>query len=309
MITKRRLRRFISGELNHVYQRTLQGYNIFYDREDYLLYYTIFSVLARYYELIVLGLCLMEDHIHSLVQTIDRDILSRFMDHCTSVFVKEYNSSIGRKGGLFRKRFGSAPKIGNKKIRTAISYLFNNPVEKHLCTSAEDYRWNFLAYAISDHPFSKMIPPRKMSRALKRAMSVVDSARESDNYLKINFLRRVFSKISDDEAEYLTDYIIVRYSPFDYERLLGYYGSFQALLLAVNSNTGSEYDIKEEYNHFSDVEYYKMKKLLTAKGIIPIRGATMLSENDKWDLLKYLQLNTSADLRQISKFLHIHILS
>ena len=132
------------------------------------------------------------------------------MDHCTSVFVKEYNSSIGRKGGLFRKRFGSAPKIGNKKIRTAISYLFNNPVEKYLCTSAEDYRWNFLAYSISDHPFSKMIPPRKMSRALKRAMSVVDSARESDNYLKINFLRRVFSKISDDEAEYLTDYIIVR---------------------------------------------------------------------------------------------------
>lgn len=309
MIKKRRLRRFISGELNHVYQRTLQGYNIFYDREDYLLYYTIFSVLARHYELIVLGLCLMEDHIHSLIQTIDRGMLSRFMDHCTSVFVKEYNSSIGRKGGLFQKRFGSAPKIGDKKIRTAISYLFNNPVEKHICISAEDYRWNFLAYAISDHPFSKMIPPRKMSRALKRAMASVDCARESDNYLKLNFLRRVFSNLSDNEAEYLTDYIIIRYSPFDYERLLRYYGSYQALLLAVNSNTGSEYDIKEEYNHFSDVEYYKMKKLLTVKGVIPVRSAIVLSENDKWNLLRYLQQNTSADLRQISKFLHILILS
>lgn len=95
-VGKRRLRRFVAGELNHVYQRTLKGFNIFYDRYDYLLYYTVFSVLSRCYGLTVLGLCLMENHIHSLIQTENKDSLSRFMDHCSSVFVREYNFSIGR---------------------------------------------------------------------------------------------------------------------------------------------------------------------------------------------------------------------
>lgn len=295
----------MSGEVNHVYQRTLHGYNIFYDREDYLLYYTIFSALSRNYGLTVLGLCLMEDHIHSLVQTDSRDVLSRFMDHCTSVFVKEYNFSIGREGGLFQKRFGSAPKIGLKKIRTAVAYLFNNPVEKHICTTAEDYRWSFLAYAVSEHPFSKIISSRKMSRPLIRAMSEVDSMRKLDLHLKYNPLKRMFSKLSEDEKEYLTDYIIVKYSPFEYEQLFSYYGTFENLLLAVNSNTGSEYDIREDHNLFSDLDYAKMKSLILEKGIVPVRTVIMLPEEVKRTLMKYLQKNTSAELKQISKFLHL----
>lgn len=297
----------MSGEVNHVYQRTLHGYNIFYDREDYLLYFTIFSVLSRNYGLIVLGLCLMEDHIHSLVQTDRRDVLSRFMDHCTSVFVKEYNFSICREGGLFQKRFGSAPKIGLKKIRTAVAYLFNNPVEKHICTSAEDYRWNFLAYAASEHPFSKIIHIRKLSRPLSRAMSEVDAMRKLDLHLKFNSLKRMFSKLSEAEKEYLTDYIIVKYSPFDYDKLCSYYGSYENLLLAVNSNTGSEYDIREEHNLFSDLEYAEMKSLMLAKGIVPVRTVIMLPEEVKRTLMKYLQKNTSSDLKQISKFLHLFV--
>ena len=37
---------------------------IFYDLEDYLVYYTVFCVLAVKYGIIVYGLCLMIDHIH-----------------------------------------------------------------------------------------------------------------------------------------------------------------------------------------------------------------------------------------------------
>ena len=46
---KRRFRRrkFVSGEVNHVYQRTRNGFNIFYDLEDYLVYFTIFQYLQK----------------------------------------------------------------------------------------------------------------------------------------------------------------------------------------------------------------------------------------------------------------------
>ena len=59
-------RRFIKDEVIHTYQRTESGFNIFYEVEDYLVYYTIFSILAGRYNIVVYGLCLMIDHLHSL---------------------------------------------------------------------------------------------------------------------------------------------------------------------------------------------------------------------------------------------------
>ena len=121
---KRRIRRrrFYAGEVNHVYQRSRDGFNIFYDVIDYLVYFTVFSVSAKKYDVMVMGLCLMVDHIHMLLRTENRITLSEFVRQVTSVFVMEYNSSICRKGPLFTHRFGSAPKIGDKKIRTSIAY-------------------------------------------------------------------------------------------------------------------------------------------------------------------------------------------
>lgn len=146
-----------------VYQRTISGFNIFYDLEDYIVYYTIFSVLAVKYNIIVYGLCLMIDHIHSLFTSRTASTMSRFISHVTSLYVKEYNSAHDRKGPLFDERFGSSIKIGLKMLRTAISYLYNNPVEKQLCDRAQEFRWNFLAYVHSKNPFSKKIIMREAS--------------------------------------------------------------------------------------------------------------------------------------------------
>ena len=40
-----RRRRFTEGAAHHIYQRTVGGFNLFYDIEDYLVYFTIFFVL------------------------------------------------------------------------------------------------------------------------------------------------------------------------------------------------------------------------------------------------------------------------
>jgi len=44
----------------------------------------------------MLGLCLMIDHIHMLAISRSRAVLSNFVSYISSVFVREYNSSIGR---------------------------------------------------------------------------------------------------------------------------------------------------------------------------------------------------------------------
>lgn len=64
---KYKRRRFVPGECMHIYQRSVEGFNIFYGIEDYLVFFMIFSVVARLYKVTILELCIMINHIHVLL--------------------------------------------------------------------------------------------------------------------------------------------------------------------------------------------------------------------------------------------------
>ena len=301
-----RRRRFLDDEVHHIYQRTVRRFNIFYDLEDYMVYYTIFALAARQYNVIVLGLCLMFDHIHMLIKTEAKVTMSEFVRQVTSMFAREQNNEVGRKGSLFQARFGSAPKRGMKLLRSAIAYLFNNPVEKRLCDRAEEYQWDFLAYAVSSHPFSDTLIIGQSSRSLKRAIKEVDLAESEDRHLRYCQLRRIFSKLDEKEKMQLTDHIISKYNPFDYDEIIKCYGSYKDMLTAINSNTGSEYDIKEERYRFSDMEYVRMIDILhDVAGLKDIRKVTGLAIDEKMRLFELLRKHLSCGNLPIAKFLHI----
>lgn len=303
-----RRRRFLEDEVHHIYQRTINRFNIFYDLEDYLVYYTIFSIAARQYEVTILGLCLMFDHIHMLIKSDARVRMSEFVRQVTCMFAREQNNEVGRKGSLFQARFGSAPKKGLKLLRTAIAYLFNNPVEKRLCSRAEEYRWNFLAYALSPHPFSDPLILGRASLSLKRAVKEVDLAESEDRHLRYVQLKRLLSKLDEREKMQLVDHIISIYKPFDYEEVIACYGSYEDMLTAINSNTGSEYDIKEDRYRFSDMEYVRMAEILyTTEGIKELRKVTCLEMDQKMRLAELLSRRLSCGNLPIAKFLHIDV--
>ena len=67
-----------------------------------------------------------------------------FVKEYSALYAKDFNKTIAASGQVF-KTFGCAAKKGDKSIRTACSYLYNNPGEKELCEKAEEYRWTFLA--------------------------------------------------------------------------------------------------------------------------------------------------------------------
>ena len=115
------------------------------------------------------------------------------MDRVTAWFVRAYNRQHSRTGKLLKKSFGSAPKWDEKKQRSAIIYVGNNPVEKHFCMYAEEYRWNFLAYAKSDHPFSEPIKLTEVSTNLKAYINQVDNLSKLNLPLKYSMLS-CFSK-------------------------------------------------------------------------------------------------------------------
>lgn len=301
-------RRFVPEVCMHVYQRTISGFNIFYDLEDFLVFYTIFSVTARMYKVRVVSMCIMYNHVHVLVESESLVELSRFVQRYTSVFTREYNNDVGRTGSLFRKSYGSAPKKDDKKIRSAIIYLGNNPVEKKLCIYADQYRWNFLAYADEPFPFASDLKVTSRIKALVNACREVDAAFACMRPLNYAQLRRMFSKLSYKEKEYLTDYIINVYSPFCHETMLGYFGSYEKMKLAVRSNTGSEYDIHEDYDPASDVAYGQMIDFLRSKyGFLQVRKVIVLPLDERVSLAKELQKHVPASMKQICRFLHIEL--
>jgi REP element-mobilizing transposase RayT len=303
----RKRRKFYSGKVNHVYQRTENWVNIFYSDEDFLVYYTIFSVCTRSSDIIALELCLMYDHTHALIITENVQELSSFMDRFSSWFVKEYNHNTGRKGKLFHKNYGSAPKWSDKDIRSAINYVGNNPVEKQLCERAEQYRWNFLAYAISNNPFSEKYIPRKASRHLRNAIKEAKLMNEQNLPLKYIHLKRMMRELTPKERAQFIDQVIKMYLPFDFNKLISYYGSYETMLSAMRSNTGSDHDIKENndrmpHSIFRDMISF-LNKTIPRNEIIKL---TTLPEDTKERISRRLKAIFNATDWQIAKFLHIN---
>lgn len=303
----RRERKFFSCSVNHIYQNTINGANIFYSLEDYLVYFTIFYNTMAKYGVTVLGLCLMYDHIHALLSVPEQDTLSQSVGETTSRFVKEYNAEYSRKGNLFNSPYGSAVKIGDKKVRTAIAYLYNNPVEKKLCRTAEQYRWNFMAYATSRCPFSEKRRCRDLTAVMLRARREVKNTFSSGQHTNYVLLKRLMATLNTKETDMLADYIISLYSRLDVKTLTSYYrGSYSQMLTAINSNTGSEYDIQEQFHKAPDTVYGDMIRCTEEVcGIKPAGKVISLPAIVKKEIYMILRNAIAAPDYQIKKFLQL----
>lgn len=305
----KRRRRFIDGECNHIYQRTVNGFNIFYDLEDYLVFYMIFSTSVRKFHVRILKMCLMVDHIHILLEAESCKEMAEFVRYYSSVFVREFNDSIGREGQLMYKSFGSAPKKGGKKTRSAIVYIGNNPVEKKLSASAEEYRWNFIAYLENENPFSKDIPFRNRRRILRLAMKEAATGVSANRYMSYSKLRWYMSRLNQAEKELFTDCIISSYMPIDKEALLDYYSDVPRMVAAMKASAGNDFDIREKVTPHSDLVYGRMIEVVREEtGLDMVRKVVMLPEERKVELVAKLQKAVpSAQLYQICKFLHLKV--
>lgn len=302
----KRRRRFVPEACNHVYQRSVGGYNIFYDDEDFLMCYMILSVMAKKHGVKVVKVCFMFDHIHILLECESPAVMAAFIRDYTSTFVHEYNTSLGRKGQLFHKSFGSAPKQGSKKMRSVIVYIGNNPVEKDLCRYAEEYRWNFLKYMMNPVASKSEVPAQRCSRRLYRCMRRVKATAKVGAYMNYTQIYDLFSGLSGDERESLIDFIIKEYFPFDENIILALYDDWRQVIDAMHSSAGSEYDLKEKWYSKSDAVYQEMCAYIKEKlHIWPVRKVVQLPCAQKAFIFDELKKHTSASDYELNKFLHL----
>lgn len=296
-------RTYREGCTHHVYSKAVDGNIIFYSVRDCIYYLTLYFHLAKRYKIITRAFCIMPNHIHSNEQAPSKKDFLLFHCRLTSEFSHGYNAEHNRKGSLFLKRFGFAPKTVGKRIRDNIAYIVNNPVVGNLSEDIEKYRWNLMAYRNTDHPFSEKIQLNKSSRKLRKALSLLNRYFSDDLPLDYTRQRLLFKGLSDKEASQLTDRIISMHNCINYDAVGNLYNDgIENAIKVIRANSGSEYDIPEDYEDYQ--AYNKMILLARKNGInlktcnfegLPAEELVMLAEQFSF---------AGFPAKQIRKFLH-----
>ena len=212
------------GVAVHVFQRARHGFVVFYNTKDSLVFFTIFCVVAIRYKVRVLGLCIMHNHVHILLEDVTSAKVANFLRDLNSWFTKAYNSRHGLSGNLFGV-YGTSVKSDDKAVRTALAYVNNNPVEDRMCHRAEEWRWNFIAYAGAKQPYSEKTVLSRASAGLRRSLKMVDYFQTTGRPLLYERLDELLDPLNVKEKQQLTDFIIRKYSCIDFNRTVGFYGS------------------------------------------------------------------------------------
>ena len=276
---KSRKRAFQRDIVIHCYQRTADGGLLFYTYSDYLVWFTHVCLAARRYHVTILAACPMPDHIHLSVKAASAHSLSEFEQRWTGDYAREYNSFCGTEGSVFSSPFGSAVKIGDKKARSNIVYVGNNPVERRLAERAEDYRVKFVETQF------------KASKPLKHCQ-----------------LKRLFRPLSYEESQQLTDFIISTYSVIDYEETIRFFGSYDNMLVAMHSTTGSEHDLNEVFIGKTDEHFVKMVAIIMRElKLDDIHEILTYDMEKKYELFQLIRKHSPALSADIARFLHMPI--
>lgn len=299
-------RKFYKQIINHCYQRLANGGVLFYTTSDHLVYFTMYCILAQKYGIQVFELCQMPDHVHDAVSAKRLDDLVGFKRELNSRFAKEYNRYYGTNGQLFESPFGSAPKYGDKKARSVIVYIGNNPVDRKLVTYAEEYRWNYLAYAITPNPFSEKIVIRRSSKALRVAVKLVKAQHKAGLPLNYTILKNITKDLTAKELQQFTDYVITTYNVIDYLSASRFFDTYADMLMSMHATTGSEHDLNEVFVGKSDKPYADMIRIvLKYSPVKDIHQILTMDKDQKWELFQLLRKKSDVMAEQIKKFLHM----
>ena len=234
------------GSFHHLYVKAINGKVIFYRLEDYLSFYTLFSILARKYRIQTEAFCIMFNHFHACVLARSHEALKAFCRELSSKFTISYNNEYHLSGKLFMP-CGYAPKSSGKLHRSCLIYIANNPTAGKLVQSAIKYKWNILAYFNSGNPFSDKLVKRNSRFRMRCSLAIVDGSFRRGQSLNYKLLERIFDGLDSRERSQVIDYVIVKYFFLDKESFVSHFGSLSNAMIAIDSSAGSENDFYEPW--------------------------------------------------------------
>lgn len=302
-MARKKTSKFSPQALQHVYHRCADLGVLFYTLEDRIVYYTLAAVHSKKNHIQVAAASLMFTHLHQSVRASSQKDLTCYLRNTDSAFTRLYNGRYSRADSqLFDRPVGESQKYANKDQRSNVIYVFNNHVEKGMCLEAVQERWSLLAYAFSDHPFSQPIDMKAISKPLLKALRLVDRRVAKCKSLEYCDLDKILPALDSKETEQFVDYVISKYAWIDFKAGISLFGSLADMVLAINSTTGAESEIEEDFTRQKDTKYVELIQFAVDNGFLGRIYTMTGAEKMNWIMRARNELFISYD--QLRRFFH-----
>jgi putative transposase len=137
----RPLRIVFPGAVYHVTSRGNARMPIFEDDEDRVRFLAILGEMVRRFNWLCHAFCLMDNHYHLLVETIDGN-LSLGMRQLNGIYTQRFNRRHGRVGHVFQGRFKAILVERESHLLELCRYVVLNPVRGGAVREPGQYRWS-----------------------------------------------------------------------------------------------------------------------------------------------------------------------
>ena len=274
---------------------------------DFIVLFTNICVKAVQNNVCIIAICIMLNHFHIEAEFESSKAMYRFMNGLTSVVARAQNRYYHLSGQVFKKSFKNAPKFSTRKIKDNFIYIGNNPIEKNATSRPEEYRWNFIKYLDSPTPFSEPVDPMTASELLINLIREVKRYHEEGKAIGYKSLKNIY-KLDKKEQNQLVDFIVSTYSVIDKKKVIAIFGSYEELLTAINSVTGSEYDIFDEETGDNYRHYYEMIKISKEEGfdLNEMHFSEKTRNDERIKKLSYrFMTEANASEYEVAKFFHL----
>lgn len=146
----RKERIWYPGAIYHIIIRGIRRSAIFMDERDYKVYLDLLEMIRKKYPFILYSYCLMTNHVHLQLETIDDEIWI-IMREVNRNYAKYFNKKYNFTGSLYDSRYKSEI-IENDEYNLQVSrYIHLNPVKANMVYEALEYRWSsYSAYLNAD---------------------------------------------------------------------------------------------------------------------------------------------------------------
>lgn len=142
------------GAVYHITSRGNRGDSIYLSDKDRILFLHLLEKTIQRYNWICHAYCLMDNHYHLLVETVEAN-LSVGMRHLNGVYTQKFNITHDSSGHLFQGRYKSILVEKGNHLLELCRYIVANPVRAKICKHPSKWEWSsYVACA-----YGKEIPP------------------------------------------------------------------------------------------------------------------------------------------------------
>ena len=137
----RRGRKKSSTGYYHVILRGINKNDLYLDQEDKGYFLKLLMNKMEQGEYVLLAYCLMDNHVHLLLQE-GTDEIAVTMKRINISYARYFNKKYERVGPVFQDRFRSEGIKDDRQLLAVVRYIHQNPLKAGMVGRLADYRWS-----------------------------------------------------------------------------------------------------------------------------------------------------------------------